>query len=617
MHFAQSILRGSGPSTGKYLLCHIAGAVLLAGVAQAQATYTISTVAGNGTNGYSGDGGQATAASIGAPQGAAVDSAGNLFIPERTNNRIRKVTPGGVITTIAGTGVAGFSGDGAAATSAQLNFPVRISLDVTGNLYFTDFGNNRIRKITPGGIITTVAGNGQQSDCGDGGQATSACLNRPNDVVLDSSGNLYISEGAGNVVRNVIPSGVITTLAGNGSRGYSGDGGPAAAAMLDQPVGIAATSNGTVFISDQGNYRIRKVTSGVITTVAGTGEAGFSGDGGLATNAKLSLLGSGRLDAQNNFYFPDNSNFRVRVLLFNGTIFSIAGNGSGGFSGDGGPATSASLQPDGLTVTPSGAIYVADSLNSRIRLLTPVGANSPAITPGGIVPIYSTVNTIQPGSWISIYGTNLATAAATWNGDFAKSLGGTSVTVNGKPAFLWFVSPFQLNVQAPDDTQTGVVSVVVTTPNGTATSTVMLAPVAPSFSVLDGKHVAGIILRSDGSGAYGGGTYDIAGPTGTSLGYKTVAAKAGDSLVLFGVGFGPTSPTVPAGAAYGGAAPANDTIALMINNLPVVPAFSGITGAGLFQMNLTVPSGLGSGDVPLAATVENIKTPAGVVLSVQ
>ncbi len=241
----------------------------------------------------------------------------------------------------------------------------------------------------------------------------------------------------------------------------------------------------------------------------------------------------------------------------------------------------------------------------------------PAINAGGVVPLYSTANTLQPGSWVSIFGASLATAAATWNGDFPTSLGGTSVTINGKPAYLWYVSPGQINLQAPDDSATGPVSVVVTTATGSATSTATLALLSPSFNLLDGKHVAGIILRSDGSGAFGGGTYDVVGPTGTSLGYKTVAAKAGDFLELFGIGFGPTNPMVPAGKPYSGSAPTTDPVTLSINQVTVTPSFSGLTSAGLYQINLKLPSGLGTGDVPLSALVGGVQTPNGVVLPVQ
>jgi uncharacterized protein (TIGR03437 family) len=242
-----------------------------------------------------------------------------------------------------------------------------------------------------------------------------------------------------------------------------------------------------------------------------------------------------------------------------------------------------------------------------------------SITAGGVVPVYSSSNTIQPGMWTSIYGTNLATGNATWTGNFPQSLGGTTVTVNNKPAYLWFVSPGQINFQAPDDTATGTVSVVVQTPVGSATSTVTLGQFGPSFSLLDSKHVAGIIIRSDGSGAYGGGTYDIIGPTGSSLGYPTVAAKAGDTVELFGVGFGPTNPPVPAGAPYSGAAatlPANP-VTIMINGTSLTPAFAGETGAGLFQINLTLPAGLGTGDVPLLGLAGGVETPTGVVISLQ
>lgn len=188
--------------------------------------------------------------------------------------------------------------------------------------------------------------------------------------------------------------------------------------------------------------------------------------------------------------------------------------------------------------------------------------------------------------------------------------------INNKAAFLWYVSSGQINLQAPDDATTGLVNVAVTTSGGTATAMVILGQFGPSLSVLDGKHVAGIILRSDGSGAYGGGTYDIVGPTGTSLGYSTVAAKAGDNLVLFGVGFGSTNPHVPAGAAYSGSSPTTNTVQLLINGTVVMPAFAGITSAGLYQLNVvSLPAGLGTGDVSLQATVGGNRTQSGVLLS--
>ncbi len=255
---------------------------------------------------------------------------------------------------------------------------------------------------------------------------------------------------------------------------------------------------------------------------------------------------------------------------------------------------------------------VADSYVVPSPSSTGPGA-APTVSPGGIVPVYSSVSTIQSGSWISIYGTNLASSTATWTGNFPQSLGGTSVTINGKPAYLWYVSPTQINLQAPSDTATGPVPVVITTPTGTVSSTVTLAPSAPSFSLLDSKHVAGIILRSNGAGAYGGGTYDIIGPTGNSLGYATVAAKAGDTVELFAVGLGPTTPAVAAGQPFSGSAPTTNPVTLSINNVKVTPTYAGMTSAGLYQINLTIPAGLGTGDVSLTASTSGALTPTATI----
>lgn len=281
-----------------------------------------------------------------------------------------------------------------------------------------------------------------------------------------------------------------------------------------------------------------------------------------------------------------------------------------------GPVT---LYAAGNAVT--GALVVTGTNNYLTKLTLTPGAgnpNAPTITSGGIGPVFSSATTIQPGSWVSIYGSTLADALTLWKGDFPTSLGNTSVTINGKAAYLYFVSPTQINLQAPDDTAVGSAPVVVTTANGTASSTVTLGAVGPSFSLLDNKHVAGIIFRTSG-GSQGGGTYDILGPTGSSLGYPTVAAKAGDTVELFGVGFGPTDTTLPAGKPLGAGVfgTAKNTIQLIINGKTLTPAFAGITQAGLYQFNLTIPAGLGTGEVPLLATVAGVQTPTNVVINLQ
>jgi sugar lactone lactonase YvrE len=268
-----------------------------------------------------------------------VDSAGNIFIADTTNERIRKVSvSNGTITTVAGNGNQGSSGDGGPATSASLSVPYGMAADSAGNLYIADTDNSRIRKVS-NGTITTVVGNGFQGFSGDGGPATSASLYLPTGVAADSAGNLYISDAVNNRIRKV-SGGTITTFAGNGGYRASGDGGPAAIASLDEPLGVAVDSAGNLYIAD-GNNRIRKVSNGTITTVAGDGVMAFSGDGVPATSASLQPSGVA-VDSAGNLYIADAVNQRIRKVS-NGTIATVAGNGNKGFSGDGGPATSASL----------------------------------------------------------------------------------------------------------------------------------------------------------------------------------------------------------------------------------------------------------------------------------
>ena len=247
-----------------------------------------------------------------------------------------------------------------------------------------------------------------------------------------------------------------------------------------------------------------------------------------------------------------------------------------------------------------------------------IASNTQTLMVGPPIPVFNTQGivpaTVQSGEWVSIYGTNLANRTATWAGDFPTALGGTSVTIGGMAGYLSYVSPAQINVQIPDIAATGVTPVVITNAAGSGSSTLTLAALGPYFFQLDGRHVAGIILRPNGGGAFGGGTYDILGPTGSSLGYPTIAATAGDVIELFGTGFGPTDPAVPAGQPFSGAAPAITPVTLRINNVNIAPTFVGLSGAGLFQFNVTVPSGLGTGDVPLQAIVDGVQTPAGAVI---
>jgi sugar lactone lactonase YvrE len=333
----------------------------------------ISTAAGTGTQGYAGDGGPATGAELSGLQSVTPDYGGNLYIADGANQRIRKLTAGtGVITTVVGNGTAGYSGDGGPATSAEINVPEDAALDSTQNLYIADEANNRIRMVSAAsGIITTVAGNGTAAYSGDGGPATAASLDHPSGTAVDAAGNLYIADGANQRIRRVAAgTGIITTVAGNGNAGYSGDGGPASSAEVQDPAGMVFDSAGNLYFVDEGNQRVREVsTTGIITTYAGNGTGGYSGDGGPAIDAELNSPTRLAIDSANNLYIADNENNRVRkVDAQTGVIATVAGNGTQGSTGDDGVATNAELSgPVGVGLDGAGDLFVTEHTGNRVR----------------------------------------------------------------------------------------------------------------------------------------------------------------------------------------------------------------------------------------------------------
>jgi uncharacterized protein (TIGR03437 family) len=579
----------------------------------------ITTVAGNGSTVFSGDGGPATKAGIGIPPDVAVDGAGNMYVVDRNNNRIRKVDTSGIISTIAGKGTSGFSGDGGPAINAELFLPIAVALDGAGNVYIADAGSNGLRKVDTAGIINSVP-------------VISSFLSRissPGGMTVDSAGNVYISDLNGSSIYKLDKAGVLTTVAG-GAFGFSGDGGPATKAALYFPSGVAVDSAGNIYFADKGNNRVRKVdTHGIITTFAGTGIAGYSGDGGPATSAKLGLNLTAAyqgvaLDSAGNLYIADPQNNRIRVVNPSGIINTFAGNGTGFATGslangDGGPPASASVvTPYGVKVDGAGNVFIADTGHGLIRKVTgtaaPAGAG-PTIAANGVVNGASFQPGIVANSWVTIQGANLAPKTDDWsraiiNGALPTSLDGVSVTMGGKPAYVYYITAGQLNVLAPD-VGPGPVSVVVTTPSGSSTPvTVTAAVYGPAFFLWPGSQI--VATRQD---------FSLAVKAGTFAGSPTVAAKPGDVLILWATGFGPTSPAPAAGVAVPGDKVYSTATApaITINNVPALVYGAALApgSAGLYQIAIQVPLSLADGDWPIQASIGGVTSPAGAVLTVK
>jgi hypothetical protein len=350
--------------------CLCLTALLLWAPAAPAATNNIFTVAGVGTSGFLGDGGPAIAAHLFAPAGVAATADGGFLIADTFNNRVRRVSPAGTITTVAGNGTQGSEGDGGPATGAELARPFGVAATTDGGFLVADTFNSLVRRVSPAGTITTVAGGGT-AGLGDGGPATDAELFSPIVVAVTADGGFLIADTDNNLVRRVSPAGTITTVAGASPGGFSGDGGPATAAQLNQPQGVATTADGGFLITDSNNSRVRRVSpAGTITTVAGTGTVGFSGDGGPAIAAQLFGPGGVVATADGGFLIADSLNDRVRRVSVAGTITTVAGDGTEGFAGDTGLATAAQLhEPQGVAATADGGFLIADLLNNRVRFV--------------------------------------------------------------------------------------------------------------------------------------------------------------------------------------------------------------------------------------------------------
>ncbi|HXB73149.1 MAG TPA: hypothetical protein VNY05_33235 [Candidatus Acidoferrales bacterium] len=565
---------------------------------------TITTFAGNGTAGFSGDGQQAAQAMINRVVGLVADAAGNIYLAEELNNRVRKVDTNGVITTFAGTGTAGFSGDNGPALQAQLSGPLGLCVAPSGDIYVTDQGNKRVRKISPSGTITTVAGNGFGVSGGDGGPATSAGMVIPIRCAVDQNSNLFIVDQGAHVIRKVNADNLISTYAGT-TQGFSGDGGLATQAAMNNPTAAAVDAAGNLYVSDQVNQRIRRIDASTltITTVAGTGSAGYSGDGGSAISASLNFPGGVVVDSSGELFIVDSTNNRVRKVS-GGIISLVAGTGTPGFAGDRGPALQAQFNnPFAITLDKAGNLYVGDIANNRVRIISgAVGGIGPSITSAGVTNAASFQTGIALGGIVTIFGSNLGAKAgqivtapgAPW----PVQVGGTSVTMDGTPAPVYRVLNLngqeQLSVQAPWSLSgKNAVAVSVTTATGTAPAvTVPVLGAQPGIFILDGASSGA--THADGS---------IAGASNP--------ASRNEVVVLYLTGMGPVVNEPANGASASLTPPLSPTLVtpqVTMGGFNAVVGFSGLTPGfiGLYQINVTVPAALAPGLVDLTVQANGL-----------
>ena len=540
----------------------------------------MATIAGNGTDGYAGDGGAAIAAEIGGVTGLAVDAKGNVYFADGWNQRVRMIGGAGVVTTVAGNGVAGDAGDDGPAAAANLSWPAGIAVDAAGDLFISS--GARVRKVTPDGKIAAFAGGASAGYAGDGGAAVNAQLRSPHGLAVDAAGNVYIADSGNFRIRKVAPNGVITTVVGDGTAGSAGDGGAATAAEIGYVHGLALDGAGNLYFTDPYNHCVRKaLATGAITTVTGGG-FGSGGDGEGPAQTQLRFPSGVAVDGAGNVYVADLLNQSVRIIGTDGTTFTAAGTRVAGFVGDGEAGPYATLNmPAELAMGASGDVYIADLRNFRIRELTaPQAPPPPAVD--SVTNAASLVAPVAPGSIVTITGRNLARGVATATTfPLPGSLAGATVNVNGAAAPVMAAWSEEIEFQMPA-ANAGSGSVYVLRDNlDSGAAAVQIAAPAPGIFTLPENQ--GAILNQD---------YGVNDPG--------LPAMPGTEVMLWATGQGATTPSVAAGAA----APAMplattpQTPVVTIGGIPAQVLFSGLAPgyAGLWQINAVVPASAPAGD---------------------
>ena len=557
--------------------------------------YVISTIVGTGTRGFSGDGGPATNAQLNNPTGVAVDAGGNIYVADYWNNRVRKISQNGIITTVAGTGTPGYSGDGGPADKAMLWGPLAVAVDVSGNLYIADDSNHCVRKVDANDTIRTVAGIcASRGYSGDGGPAISAQLAVPKGVAVDLGGNLYISDTVNKAIRKVTSDGIISSVA-----------------FLNRPFGVTVDLAGNLYVADPSLYHnaVKKIPpGGASETYAGTGWGGYSSSIALAITVSLGQPTGVAVDSGGSVYIADFAS--IRKVSWNRIISTIAGNGARGYSGDGGPAIQAMLnKPFGLCMGDNGDVFIADSGNNAIRLLRPDYSTAPSI--GAVTSAASNVpGAISPGEILVLYGSGigpkyLARARVNGQGLITTQLPSTSIVLNGYPAPLLYATATQVGAAVPYEVSGSNVQVAAHFHDQTsAVTTLELVDSAPGLFTFD----------SSGSGQAAALNQD------GSINSSERPALPGSVIVLFATGEGRTSPPGVTGLLASEAPPRPILpVSVAIGGEPAQILYAGGAPgqiAGLMQINARIPNGAVPGDVPVIVQVGGASSQPGVTIAV-